>query len=699
MKKQEIRKEKGITLVALVVTIIVLIILAGVTLNIVLDQNGIINKIQQAKEETKKSEIQDEIALALSSVQIQHAGDLEEVASEELQNELGEQYIVYPAEKFEVYNKKYNYLYKITSDNSIEFIGEYSIQTTTKTGNSNTPVILSEKGVEDVKLEYSEGQNISILGVNRLNINKANFLMNVQRDLQTITKENNGIKIHSEQLETILGNGYAYYDYIAELDGKLWLSCEASASNVSDIGMRIELNGEMQQLCRGEGKLAESVNVKKGDRVRLIFYSHISSSESNTLYYKNIMLQYEILTSYQEYSEDIKSVSNKVRTIVLDESVSKDDFESVTTSTSGKYRLKYKALSVTDAADKVLPDSSEQIADITVEGIDLISSTDTYNNQIGLAILPTGEIMLYLGDDWNRDTIEEYLTLNPITIQYQNNETEFIGIDSTDSVTTGYIITSDEQFTVSYSYLVKNEEKKTSLVCFGDSITGIFTNETDYPYMITNSSNIKAYNVGFAGCRWTDHTSANYMPFSMNRLVDSICSGDFSLQESTASNCGDIYVERLNTLKNIDFTKVDYVTIFYGTNDWGSNSILKSEDDLNTSEKQRTNVEDAMKYSVSKLKEKYPNLEIIIITPYWRYLNNNDSDTVPNSNGDYLHDYSNYMENIAYNDCKVQTINFYNELDINISNYLEYLPDGTHPNEKLKHIIATYIINKINNSN
>ena len=47
---KEMRKQKGITLVALVVTIIVLIILAGVTLNIVLDQDGIINKAKQAEE-------------------------------------------------------------------------------------------------------------------------------------------------------------------------------------------------------------------------------------------------------------------------------------------------------------------------------------------------------------------------------------------------------------------------------------------------------------------------------------------------------------------------------------------------------------------------------------------------------------------------------------------------------------------------
>ena len=56
MKKQERRKQKGITLVALVVTIIVLIILAGVTLNIVLDNDGIINKAKQAAEEYENAQ-------------------------------------------------------------------------------------------------------------------------------------------------------------------------------------------------------------------------------------------------------------------------------------------------------------------------------------------------------------------------------------------------------------------------------------------------------------------------------------------------------------------------------------------------------------------------------------------------------------------------------------------------------------------
>lgn len=43
------KKEKGITLVALVITIIVLLILAGVTISLVVGDNGVINKAQDAK--------------------------------------------------------------------------------------------------------------------------------------------------------------------------------------------------------------------------------------------------------------------------------------------------------------------------------------------------------------------------------------------------------------------------------------------------------------------------------------------------------------------------------------------------------------------------------------------------------------------------------------------------------------------------
>ena len=49
--KTKIKQEKGITLIALVITIVVLLILAGVSINAIFSENGIINKAKGARTE------------------------------------------------------------------------------------------------------------------------------------------------------------------------------------------------------------------------------------------------------------------------------------------------------------------------------------------------------------------------------------------------------------------------------------------------------------------------------------------------------------------------------------------------------------------------------------------------------------------------------------------------------------------------
>ena len=53
-------KEKGITLIALVVTIVILLILAGVTLNLSLSQNGLFSRAQNATDKYKKAQDDEE---------------------------------------------------------------------------------------------------------------------------------------------------------------------------------------------------------------------------------------------------------------------------------------------------------------------------------------------------------------------------------------------------------------------------------------------------------------------------------------------------------------------------------------------------------------------------------------------------------------------------------------------------------------
>ena len=56
-----LNNKKGITLIALVVTVVVLIILAGVSINAVLGNNGIIKKANQAASVTKEAEVKEAI--------------------------------------------------------------------------------------------------------------------------------------------------------------------------------------------------------------------------------------------------------------------------------------------------------------------------------------------------------------------------------------------------------------------------------------------------------------------------------------------------------------------------------------------------------------------------------------------------------------------------------------------------------------
>ena len=59
--KRELKNNSGITLIALVITIIVLIILAGISMNLLMGDNGIIKKAQQAGIASEKASDMEKI--------------------------------------------------------------------------------------------------------------------------------------------------------------------------------------------------------------------------------------------------------------------------------------------------------------------------------------------------------------------------------------------------------------------------------------------------------------------------------------------------------------------------------------------------------------------------------------------------------------------------------------------------------------
>lgn len=67
---KNLKNQKGITLVALVVTIIVLLILAGVSLRLVAGDEGILKRSEEAVNRTESSSKQEKVDLALANAKL-----------------------------------------------------------------------------------------------------------------------------------------------------------------------------------------------------------------------------------------------------------------------------------------------------------------------------------------------------------------------------------------------------------------------------------------------------------------------------------------------------------------------------------------------------------------------------------------------------------------------------------------------------
>lgn len=64
------KNQKGITLVALVITIIVLLILAGISISLVVGQNGVLGKATNAVNANEKATVEQEVKLAVADGQM-----------------------------------------------------------------------------------------------------------------------------------------------------------------------------------------------------------------------------------------------------------------------------------------------------------------------------------------------------------------------------------------------------------------------------------------------------------------------------------------------------------------------------------------------------------------------------------------------------------------------------------------------------
>lgn len=222
------------------------------------------------------------------------------------------------------------------------------------------------------------------------------------------------------------------------------------------------------------------------------------------------------------------------------------------------------------------------------------------------------------------------------------------------------------------------------IVCFGDSVTEF----GDYPEQMATIIGATTYKVGFGGCRMGSRdisTEAGnaYNELSMYKLSEAIKNSDFAAAtaavEYLKNNESDDNTVALNVLKSIDFSAIDFVTIFYGSNDWTSGyNTIGAENSADPKD-----IRGAVNIIVNNLMTKYPNLKILFITPTHRFFGGAgsayDSDTTPNALGVYLSEFCNAIEESAnYN--HLPCLNMYREGGLNKYNHKLLFEDGAHPN-------------------
>ena len=210
MKKA--RKMQGITLIALIVTIILLLILAGISIGVIGGSNGILNRASQALDANDKATATEKMELKITYLNMVSFGEntrkatLQELADglcadEEMQYVLLESQQTASLAPIEVGEaksiftklKKYPYEFEINSDLQLASVDGVKVATT-------NPVDAElKKTVEDLKttvenLETSNEQlksEIEVLKSSKLSNEKTSLLKNTPITIQTPINWNN----------------------------------------------------------------------------------------------------------------------------------------------------------------------------------------------------------------------------------------------------------------------------------------------------------------------------------------------------------------------------------------------------------------------------------------------------------------------------------------------------------------------------
>lgn len=246
-----------------------------------------------------------------------------------------------------------------------------------------------------------------------------------------------------------------------------------------------------------------------------------------------------------------------------------------------------------------------------------------------------------------------------------------------------------------------NRRAAAEVVLLGDSIVGNTLNGKGIHTYLEELLGATVLKGGFGGSYAADKEQDVYpasvrSPLNLVNISRAIVDGDFSVQKAQIAY-GDRYydimrqtieyfAETAEQLSRVDFHQVKYLVIEHGTNDYNRGVRLdNAEDRLDES-----TFGGALRSSVERLLAAYPNMQIILMTPTWCYVEG-DGELLycdeTDFGGGYLEEYADLEMEIA-EEYGLPVLDNYHESGINRDTAAQYLQDGLHLSNDGQRLIA-----------
>ena len=171
---KRLRNFNGITLVALIVTIVILLILAGIAIATLGGENGLFKKVKLGKERYAISEAKEKLELEITNFQIEQNGKGEELTKEDLPKMNSDEIDVRDTTNFPVEVIYKNYKFEVDINFKVTYVGEanetiitYTTEPEGYSNQNNIKVLVKITNPKGIKSILKPGETDKILPQDR----------------------------------------------------------------------------------------------------------------------------------------------------------------------------------------------------------------------------------------------------------------------------------------------------------------------------------------------------------------------------------------------------------------------------------------------------------------------------------------------------------------------------------------------------